>query len=109
MAITQQTPHGVNPGSVEFPLWVDAVFLGAGTEETYTVPANAGFALFTCTLPVWGCLSGPAVIPATEITDGTGSFYISAGIQCKIGSGDSISFIRATAANTIVSIGVYRQ
>ena len=108
MAITQTTPYGLNPSTVKFPLWVDAVFLGAGTAESYTVPAAAGYALITCTLPVWACISGTAVVPTTEITDGSGSFYLSAGIQCKLDSGQTVSFIRGTAANTIVSIGVYR-
>ena len=108
MALTQPVPATVYSNLVSFPVWVDAVFLGAASAETYTVPADAGYALVTCNLPVYGCVSGTAVVPTTEITDGSGSFYMSAGMQCKLDSGDSLSLIRATAANTIVTIGVYR-
>lgn len=108
MALTQTTPHGLNPATVKFPLWVDAVVLGAANAESYTVPASAGFALITATLPFYGCISGTAVVPTTEITDGTGSFYVAAGIQCKLDSGQTLSMIRATAASTIITIGVYR-
>jgi len=107
MPITQTTPHGINPITVKFPKWVDAIFLGAGTAESYTVPAGAGYALITCNLPVWACISGTAVIPTTEVTDGTAPLYLSAGIQVKLDSGQTVSFIRATAANTIITIGVY--
>ena len=106
MAITQTTPHGINPITVKFPKWVDAVVLGAATAESYTVPAGAGYALITCTAPVWACISGTAVIPTTEVTDGTASFYLSAGIQVRLDSGQTLSLIRASAAAT-VSIGVY--
>lgn len=106
MAITQGVPHGINPITIKFPLWVDAVVLGAATAESYTVPAGAGYALITCTAPVWACISGTAVIPTTEVTDGTASFYLASGIQVKLDSGQTLSLIRASAAAT-VSIGVY--
>lgn len=107
MAITQTTPHGINPVTVKFPKWVDAIVLGTAAAESYTVPAGAGYALVTSTLPFYGCISGTAVVPVTEISDGTGSFYMAAGIQAKLDSGQTLSLIRATAASTIVTIGVY--
>jgi len=109
MPITQASPHGVMNSAVPFPLWVDAMVLGAGTAESYTVPASAGFAIITANLPFYACVSGTAVVPTTEITDGTGSFYIAAGMQCKLGSGKTLSMIRATAASTVITIGVYRS
>lgn len=108
MAIDQASPHGLMNSAVPFPQWVDTVVLGADTAETYTVPAGAGFCLITAALPFYACISGTAVVPTTEITNGSGSFYVSAGMQCKLGSGKSLSMIRATAASTIITIGVYR-
>ena len=106
MPLTQGVPHGINPITVKFPKWVDAIVLGSAAAESYTVPAGAGYALIVCTAPVWACISGTAVIPADNITDGTASFYLSAGIQVKLDSGQTLSMIRASAAAT-VSIGVY--
>lgn len=83
--------------------------LGAGTAESYTVPAGAKYALITSALPFYGCLSGTAVVPTGEITDGSGSFYVAAGMQCKLGSGRTLSLIRATAASTIITIGVFKS
>ena len=108
MALTQMSPHGLMNSAVPFPQWVDTVVLGAGTAESYTVPANAGYAVITSALPFYGCISGTAVVPTTEITDGTGSFYVAAGIQCKLGSGKTLSMIRGTAASTVITIGIYR-
>lgn len=107
MAITQPVPAKFFGSIIPFPLWVDAIVLGAGTAESYTVPASASFCLITCNAPVYGCISGTAVIPTTEIADGTGSFYIAAGTQVKLDSGSTLSLIRASAA-AIVTIGVYR-
>ena len=108
MGVVQASPHGLMNSAVPFPQWVDTVVLGAGTAESYTVPANAGYAVITSALPFYGCISGTAVVPTGEITDGSGSFYIGAGIQCRLGSGKTLSLIRATAASTVVTIGVYR-
>jgi len=107
MALTQMSPHGLMNSAVPFPQWVDTVVLGSASAESYTVPAGAGYAVITSALPFYGCISGTAVVPTTEITDGTGSFYVAAGIQCKLGSGKTLSMIRGTAASTIVTIGVY--
>ena len=107
MGVVQTTPHGINPITVKFPLWVDAIVLGSAAAESYTVPAGAGYALITANLPFYGCVSGTAVVPTTEITNGTGSFYMAAGIQVKLDSGQTLSLIRATAASTIITIGVY--
>jgi hypothetical protein len=106
MAITQSVPAKFYGSIIPFPLWVDDMFLGVATVESYTVPADASFCIVTCTTPVWACISGTAAVPTTEIADGSGSFYISAGTQMKFDSGDVVSFISAAAS--IVSIGVYR-
>lgn len=110
MGVTQYSPHGLMNSAVPFPEYVDAVVLGAGTAESYTVPARAGFAIITASLPFYArVVTGVdvAAAPSTEIADGTGSLYIAAGMQCKLGSGKTLSMIRATAASTVVTIGVY--
>ena len=109
MALTQTVPNSVSGSAVPFPDWVDTVVLGAGTAESYVVPAGAKYVLITSALPFYGRTSGTASVPTTETTDGTGSFYVAAGIQCKIGSGKTLSLIRGTAASTIITIGVYRS
>lgn len=109
MPITQASPHGVMNSAVSFPLWVDNMFLGSDSAESYAIPAGAGFAIITSNQPFWARVGGTAAIPTTEITDGTGSFYIAAGMQCKLGSGKTLSMIRATAASTVITIGVYRS
>jgi len=106
MPITQASPNGVMNSAVPFPQWVDAIVLGSASAESYTVPAGAGYAVITCNAPVWACISGTATIPAADTTDGTSSFYLAAGMQCKLGSGKTLSVIRASGA-AIVSIGVY--
>ena len=111
MAINQSSPHGAYNSAVPFPEWVDEVYLGSAAAETYTVPQSAGFCVLTSNLPFWGRIvtgEDVAVVPTDNVSDGTGSFYIAAGIQCKLGSGKSLSMIRGTAAATTVSIGVYR-
>lgn len=112
MAINQASPHGAYNSAVPFPEYVDAVVLGAGTAETYTIPPAAGFAILTATLPFYArIVTGVdvAAAPSTGVTDGTSSFYVAAGMQCRLGSGKSLSLVRATAASTVVTIGVYRS
>lgn len=111
MAVIQSSPHGAMNSAVPFPEWVDVVYLGSGSAETYSVPQSAGFCIITSNLPFWArIVTGvdTAAAPSDNVSDGTGSFYIAAGIQCKLGSGKSLSMIRATAAATVITIGVYR-
>lgn len=109
MAVTQSVPSEVFGSSPALPRYVDAVVLGAGTAESYTPPTGSVYALLTCDLPIYARIGGTAAAPATEVTDGTASFYIAAGIQVRIEAGVAISLIRATASSTIVTIGVYKN
>lgn len=106
MAITQSVPSKFSGSLVTFPLWVDEMFLGISTAESYTVPASAGFCIITCTTPVWARVNGTASVPIGEVTDGTGSFYVASGTQMRLEGGSTLSLI-STAAS-IVSIGVYQ-
>lgn len=108
MGVTQSSPHGVMNSAVSFPLWVDNMYLGADSAESYTIPAGAGFAVITANQPFWARVGGTASIPTTEVADGTGSFYVAAGMQCKLSSGKTLSVIRVPSTTTIISIGVYR-
>lgn len=107
MAITQTVPSKFYGSIIKFPLWVDAVVLNAADAESYTVPAGASFCLITTSAPIYACISGTAVVPTTEISDGTASFLVSAGTQVSLDSGETLSMIRASA-QAIVTIGVYK-
>lgn len=106
MAITQTVPAVFSSNCLLFPKWCDALFLGVNTAESYTVPDSASFCLITCTTPIWARVGATAVIPTTEVADGTAPFYVAAGTQMKLDSGSTLSCISAAAS--IVSIGVYR-
>lgn len=100
-------------GTPPFPEYVDAMVLGADTAETYTVPAGADWAIITnvSTGTLWANRTGTAVIPTTEIADGTGSFAIppNSSYQCQIPPGKTISFIRTAGTAAIVSIGLWKS
>lgn len=109
MGVLQHSPNAVTGSSVSFPLWVDDMYLGADVAESYTIPSGAGFALISANQPFWARVGGTASVPTTEVADGTGSFYVSSGMQCKLDSGKTLSMIRVPSTTTIVSIGVYRS
>lgn len=101
-------PSQLYTGTVGFPTYVNAIVLGSGTAESYVVPAGSKFCLITSTLPWWGRIGGTAVAGnTTEVTDGTASFYVPAGLQCKLSKGQTLSAVRATAASTEICIAHY--
>ena len=112
MPVNQASPHGAYNSAVPFPEWVDAVVLGDGTAFEYTIPQASGYAVITATLPFYARIvtgEDVAVVPTDEVADGTASFYVGAGIQCRLGSGKTLSMIRATASSTVITIAVYRS
>lgn len=108
MAVTQTCPTEVFGSAPLFPRYVDAMVLGAGTAESYTAPVNAGFCIITADAPVYGKIGGTAVIPTTEVADGSASFYIPAGVQFRLEGSTALSLIRAGGSSTIVTIAVYK-
>ena len=59
--------------------WVDHRVFAAATAETHTGPAGAAFCMVTPTVDSYVNLSGTAVVPAADVTDGTGSVLVPAG------------------------------
>lgn len=100
-------PSQMYAGAAPFPRYVNAMVLGGAGAESYTVPTGSKFCVITSALPFYGCVTGTAVVPTTEITDGTGSFYVASGMQCKLEGGTTLSVIRGTAASTIITIAHY--
>ena len=57
------------------PTWVNNYVLVASTAKSITVPTGAVYALISAvSLPIYMNFQGTAVIPSTDITDGSGSF-----------------------------------
>lgn len=90
------------------PRTVDAVVLGAGTEESYTVPTGTSFAIITADGAFYARVGATAAIPVTEVTDGTASMYFAAGVQIRVEAGSVIHFIRAGGSAVIITIGLYK-
>lgn len=55
------------------PSYVDAMVLAAGVAEAWTAPANTRFVVFASNCNFYAKPNATAAVPATEVTDGTGS------------------------------------
>ena len=53
------------------PTWVDAMFLSANTAASYSVPTGANYLLFSGNASFYVSLTGTAVIPTGNVTNGT--------------------------------------
>lgn len=111
MAISTSVNGSLYSGTPEFPTWIDAMVLGADTEETYTVPARANWALITnvSSGTVWARRGAAAVIPTTEIADGTSPQPLppNTALQCVVAPGDTISFIRTAGTAATITIALH--
>lgn len=107
MTDTLEVPSALLSSSVPIPRLVDQVYLGAGTEESWTVPADTRWVLISCSGGVAVRVGAAAVVPAADITDGTGSFYIGSTAQFEVEEGTVVHFIRTGASATYVTIGRY--
>lgn len=77
---------------------VNALVLVANTAQSFTVPAKARMYYLSCDTPgvtVWVKRNGTAVIPTSNITDGTSPLINPAGRSCA--PGDTLSCICASA------------
>lgn len=101
-------PSEVYGSSMCLARTVDAVVLGAGTEESYTVPSAANFAIITADGAFYARVGATAAIPVGEVTDGTASQYFGAGVQIRVEGGSVIHFIRAGSTQVIITIGLYK-
>lgn len=99
----------------DFPNWIDAIVLNAGTAESYSIPEDAR-ALFVVPVKddgtagtVIGSVTGTAAEETADTTDGTASgFPIVGPYIFAVPSGGTLSLIRAGADQVTVYIGVYK-
>lgn len=92
-------------GSIELPEYVDARVLAANTSEAFTTPANADWFLISGDGGFYIIRGATAAVPAADVTDGTASFYVPAGFQCKVPRSTQIAVI--ATATRIVTIAPY--
>ncbi len=107
MPVTQTIVSDIYGSTPSLPRWVDNMEVAA-TAVTYTVPAEAVWALITVTAPVWVRVGAEASEPG-DIGDGTGSLYLANGIQIRVEGSTTISMIQAGSDPAIASFGLYRQ
>lgn len=107
MTDTYKTPYEVLNAALPLPDKVDNLVLGSDSAESYTVPAGCKYAIISGNAAFYMNVGGTAAVPSTEVTDGTGSLYVSTLQRFRVGVGDALSFCRLAGAATIVSIGRY--
>lgn len=107
MADTVQVPQALWGASVPIARKIDAHLLNTDAAESYTVPAGTRWALISADQGFYIRLSGTAVVPAGDVTDGTASMYIPSSLQVKLEEGTTVSMIRKAGVATIVTIARY--
>jgi hypothetical protein len=111
MAVSTSVSGGLYTGTPELSRWVDCMFLGADAAEPYTVPARANWALITNVSAgtVWVRRGATAVVPTTEIADGTcpQPLPASTALQCVVAPGETLSFIRTAGTAATVTIALH--
>jgi hypothetical protein len=92
------------PGTGFIPAsqWIDVLAIGTAAAG-YTIPANVSMVRLTPE-PVgevaYGNLNGTATVPSANVTNGSGSFPIPAGLAIGVSPGQVLSVI-ASAAGTL--------
>jgi len=81
--------------------------LGAASAESWVCPADTRIVLISCDNPVYVRAGATAVVPTTEVTDGTAPLQILATGEFEVEEGVTYSFIRGTSNSTIVTIARY--
>ena len=92
------------------PTYIDNRVLAADTAESIARPSGYNAALITADVDCWIRRSGTAAAPSADVTDGTGSALVSAGVGRLVDFGtatlgspsSSISIIAAEAANVSI-------
>lgn len=109
MPVTQSVPDKVYGSSIHLPRWVDNIELDDASAQSYTVPTEAVYALIVADADIYVRVGATASVPSADTVDGTGSFLLKAGIQCRVEGGVAISMIRSGSSTVIISIGAYKQ
>ena len=106
MATKISTSREVYNDTPPVSLWNDALLLGAGTAESYTIPAGVSWLIISPSGAVWVNSTTTAVVPVADISDGTGPFRIGAdaAYHVKVAPGQVLSMIREGGSSVTVSI-----
>lgn len=76
-SLTQSVRAELYNDAISIPSYVDAKVLAAGVAETFTVPANAYFVVFSGNAALadyYVAYTGTAAAPAGDVSDGSASF-----------------------------------
>ena len=88
--------------------YVDNRVLAADTNEEVTKPAGAAVVVITCDADIWVDFnSATAVEPAADVTDGTGSVLLPAGIPHARIISELTSFGVISAGTPLISLEWY--
>ena len=87
------------------PEYVNNLVLAASTAESLTVPSDADCVILNYTADTWVRVGATAIVPAADVTDGTGCFLSPTSMRGI--AGKTLSFISATAG-AIVCGAFYR-
>jgi hypothetical protein len=105
--------HIVRDGSplthwTSVPTWVDVVALSANTAKDYELKPGAVLIRLTPdVIPCYGSVTGPAVLPTVDVSDGSASFPVGAQTYVVIDHGAvdaDLSLICASAATVTIEV-----
>lgn len=87
--------------------YVDHRVFAAATAETHTAPTGAMYVMVIPTVDSYVNLTATAAVPAADVTDGSGSFFVPAGFPriFALNGDTSISFIASAAG--VMSLEFY--
>jgi hypothetical protein len=105
MTIPNLEIRGNDAFALAAPLYVDNYVLSAGVAKTVNIPATATYAFFASNGDFYTRNVGTAAVPASDVTDGTGSELNPT--DRYFGKGQT-SFSLISPAATIVTIAWYR-
>ena len=91
--------------TVFLPDYVNHYTLTASTARDITIPSNCSFAILSAPVDFLHNTNGTAVIPASDVEDGTGSF-LNIG-YCRVRGGDTVSVI--SASNSYITVACYTR
>jgi len=91
--------------TVYLPNYVNHYTLTAATARNITIPTDCEFAILSAPVDFLTNTNGTAVVPASDVTDGTGSF-LNIG-YCRVVPGDVVSVI--SASTSYITLACYTR